>query len=136
MTTFQTALIGIGRILMLAGLAFACSTNAADDAAKSQFSDEPLPLVLEGFPQRPDPLLELGEDFLGTGTLKPGVGLPTGAVWHPSLLLFGTFRSALQTFDGGEGVARTSEWANRLDLFAQLRLSATERLILGLRPLD
>jgi hypothetical protein len=103
-------------------------------ASESRFSDEPIPLQTEGFPQRPKPLVEAGEDFLGTGTLSQGIELPTGAVWQPSLLVFGTLRTALQTFDTGD--ERFSEWANRLDLFAQLRLSGTERVILGLRPLD
>ena len=49
------------------------------------------------------PLVELGEPFLGTGTLKPGFRLPTGAVWQPALLLFGTFRTAVQSSDGGTG---------------------------------
>ncbi len=104
----------------------------------SRFSDEEIPLQLEGFPQRPKPLLELGEPFLGTGTLKPGFRLPTGAVWQPSLLAFGTFRSAIQTFEpdlqGVEG--RVTEWANRLDLFFNLQLSGSERLVVGLRALD
>ena len=64
----------------------------------SRLSDEEIPLQTEGFPERPKPLLELGEPFLGTGTLNPGYQLPTGAVWQPSLLVFGTYRTALQTF--------------------------------------
>jgi hypothetical protein len=117
----------------LASLTTLAGLNA-EAATVSRLPDEPIPLQTEGFPSRPDPILELGEDFLGTGTLAPGVELPTGAVWHPSFLLFGTLRSALQTFDDGE--ERFSEWANRLDLFGQLRLSGTERLIIGLRPVD
>jgi len=136
----KTTTTGFGRAVVAAAMAMALGqTNAiaaSGGESQNRFSDEPIPLALDDFPERPEPLLELGEDFLGTGTLSPGLELPTGAVWHPSLLVFGNFRTALQTFDGGDGVERTSEWANRLDLFAQLRLSATERLILGLRPLD
>ncbi len=100
----------------------------------SRLSDEVIPLQLEGFPQRPKPIVELGEPFLGTGTLRPGFELPTGAIWQPSLLVFGSLRTAVQSaeVDG----ARRSEWANRLDLFVNLQLSGSERLVIGLRPLD
>ncbi len=103
----------------------------------SRLSDAKIPLQLEGFPERPKPLIELGEPFLGTGTLKPGVKLPTGAVWQPSLLLFGTYRTAIQTFepDAAPG-ARITEWTNRLDLFFNLQLSGSERLVVGVRALD
>ncbi len=100
----------------------------------SRLSDERIPLQLEGFPQRPKPLLELGEPFLGTGTLKPGFQLPTGAVWQPSLLMFGTLRTAVQTIDQGQG--EVSELAARLDLFFNLQLSGSERLVVGVRPLQ
>jgi hypothetical protein len=103
----------------------------------SRFPDEPIPLDLEGFPERPKPVVELGEPFLGTGTLDPGVKLPTGAVWQPSLLAFGTFRTALQSSDRGVGGDdRITEWASRLDLFFNLALSGTERLVVGFRALD
>ena len=42
----------------------------------SRLSDENIPLQIEGFPQRPKPIIELGEPFLGTGTLDPGFRLP------------------------------------------------------------
>lgn len=102
----------------------------------SRLSDVAIPLQLEGFPQRPKPILELGEPFLGTGTLDPGIKLPTGAVWQPSLLAFGTFRTALQSFAPSGSDSRTSEWANRLDLFFNLYLSGTERLVVGFRTFD
>ena len=103
----------------------------------SRLSDEEIPLQLEGFPQRPKPIIELGEPFLGTGTLRPGFRLPTGAVWQPSLLLFGTYRTAIQSFepDSAPG-ARITEWTNRLDLFFNLQLSGSERLVVGVRALD
>jgi hypothetical protein len=100
----------------------------------SRLSDEAIPLQLDGFPQRPKPLVELGEPFLGTGTLDPGFELPTGAVWQPALLVFGQARIAAQTFD--DGASTVSELAARLDLFANLQLSGTERLVLAFRNLD
>lgn len=102
----------------------------------SRLSDVALPLQLEGFPERPKPILELGEPFLGTGTLHPGFKLPTGAVWQPSLLAFGSLRTGLQSFTPGGSDNRTTEWANRLDLFLNLYLSGTERLVVGFRNFD
>jgi len=100
----------------------------------SRLTDEKIPLQLKGFPQRPKPLIELGEPFLGTGTLKSGFRLPTGAVWQPALLMFGTLRTAVQSIDSDSG--RITEWANRLDLFFNLQLSGSERLVVGFRPFD
>lgn len=47
--------------------------------------------------------------------------------------MFGNYRTAVQTFDNG--LTRTSEWANDLNLFANLQLAATERIVFGLSPL-
>ena len=100
----------------------------------SELTDEHIPLQLEGFPARPKYLLELGNPYLGTGRIKPGVQLPTGAVWQPSLIVFGTLRTALQSFD--DDGTRFTELATRLDLFANLQLSGTERLVVGFRNFD
>jgi len=112
----------------LSGRAFTDSYSYIDDQVVSP-DREAVPGV------RPRPLLEIGDPFQGQGPVTDGFEIPTGAVWNPSLLVYGTFRSAFQVFDPGNGVDR-SEWANRLDLFANLRLSATERILFGLRPLD
>jgi len=111
------------------------SARPAEEEDKVRFSDQPAPLALEGFPERPALLLELGDKFLSTGNLQRGFTLPTGAAWAPSFWVFGTFRSAIQTFDNGVA-DRTSEWANRLDIFGNLYLSPTERVVVGFRPLD
>jgi len=59
---------------------------------------------------------------------------PFGQMLQPSLLVYGSFRSAFQSFEsGGEN---TIEWANRLDLNFNLNLSGTERLVLSMRSLD
>ena len=84
--------------------------------------------------ERPQPLLELGNPFQASGPIRSGFRLPSGAVWQPSLWVFGTYRTALQVFDNGNEVF--SEWANRLDLFANLQLTGTERILIGVRPLD
>ncbi len=114
--------------------------RAAEDAAgddhheESRLTDEPIPLQLERFPNRPKPLLELGPPFLGTGRIGRGFRIPGGAVWRPSFLLFGTFRSGLSVIDNQ--ATRATEWANRFDLFGNLYLTSTERVVFGLRPAD
>jgi hypothetical protein len=105
----------------------------------SRLSSEAIPLQLNDVPDRPRLLPEvlgipLGDTFLGTGPLGKEFTLPTGAVWRPSLWIFGQLRTAVQTFDNG--ITRNSEWANRLDLFGNLKLSASERILIGFRPLD
>lgn len=72
--------------------------------------------------------------FLGLGAITPGFESPTGAVWQPSLIIFGEYRSAVQTFNNGDD--EITEWANRLDLFANYYLTPTERFFVGVRPLD
>jgi hypothetical protein len=77
-----------------------------------------------------------GEDrFLSPGPIDPGTSSPTGATWRPSFFSFGTYRTALQSFESPDG-QRTNEWANRLDLFGNFSLTSTERLLIGFRPLD
>ena len=84
---------------------------------------------------RPPLLFEGGDLFLGTGKLKDGFETPWGAIWQPQLWIFATMRSAVYTFD--DGVASPSaEWGNRLDIYANLQLTGTEKIIIGLRPLD
>lgn len=100
----------------------------------SRITDEYIPLQIEAVPDRPKPILELGEPFKGTGTLSQGFTLPTGATWQPSLLVFGTARFGLQT--NNRSGARITEAASRFDLFANLQLSGTERLVAGFRTLD
>jgi hypothetical protein len=100
----------------------------------SRLSDEAIPLQLEGFPQRPRPLIEVGNHFLGTGTLWPGFELPTGAVWQPALIAFGTWRNAIQSLDNGTDTR--TEFRTRMDLFLNLQLSGSERLVVGIRPFD
>lgn len=118
-----------------AGEDAATDTEAAESShSESAFDDKPIPLMDPVRAERPKPLLELGNPFLGTGNIQPGIELPGGAVWQPSFLLFGTYRSAIQAFNDGE--TTRSEWANRLDIFGNLQLSPTERLLVGIRPLD
>ena len=105
-------------------------------AGGSELSDEPLPLQVDKVPARPQPL-ELGTPFLGPGPIGPGFEIPGGAVWQPQLLVWGTLRSAVQSFDRlGERDTRSAEWRSRLDIFAELEVSPTERVVVGFRPFD
>ena len=93
------------------------------------------PIGIQPVPERPNLLLEVNEAFLAPGFLEQGIVTPTGAIWRPSLWVFGTYRTGVNYFDNG-AAPKTVEWANRLDLFTQLNLSGTERVLFGLRPLD
>jgi hypothetical protein len=122
--------------LLCAGALLGCiDALAAAGESGSRISDERVvkidPTVM---PQRPPPLLELGSHLLGSGPLRPGIELPTGMILQPQLTLVGTYRTALQSFTTNH-ISR-SEWANRLDLFGNLALTYTERLVVGVRPLD
>lgn len=93
------------------------------------------PIGLQPIPERPPLVLETDEPFLAPGWLQQGIEIPTGAVWRPALWVFGTYRNGINYFDNPRGT-RLAEWAHRLDLFAQVNFTGTERLLLGLRPLD
>jgi hypothetical protein len=85
---------------------------------------------------RPPLIFEGGDLFLGTGKLYEGFETPWGAVWQPQLWVFGTMRSAVQMFENASSNSTASEWSNRLDLFANVQLTGTEKFIIGVRPLD
>lgn len=104
--------------------------------AESPSTSQP-PLGLSPVPVRPPPLIEWGDGFLRNGNLQKGFTLPTGEVIAPNFWVFGALRSAFQTFDTGSGPgSRTTEWVNRLDLFGNLQLTPTERVLAGWRPVD
>jgi hypothetical protein len=110
------------------------SSQEHPEEAESRITDEYIPLMLKEMPARPRPILELGAPFLGSGKIGRGFEVPGGAIWQPSFILFGTLRSGASALDSGS--RSSTEWANRLDLFGNLYLTGTERLVFGLRPLD
>jgi hypothetical protein len=122
-------------VAMLAAGGLGHQAWAAEGESESALSTKPLPYLSDkGLPARPAPLLEIGPKFLGTGNISKGFELPTGAVWQPALWVFGDLRTGIDYFDNGKDDP-IFEWANRLDLFANLRLSGTERLLVGISPL-
>ncbi|MHC4377200.1 MAG: hypothetical protein ACYS26_11430, partial [Planctomycetota bacterium] len=104
-----------------------------DQVAEERIRDdrEPYP-AFEA--QRPQPLFEAGDPFLGTGPLQPGTRLSTGQVVQNQFLVHGALRTASQIFDAGSNT--TGEVATRLDLRADWKLSGTERLVAEFRPID
>jgi hypothetical protein len=110
-----------------------------DNAGKSPDRDSlRLSKAVAKYPVKPverlRPLFEIGDPFLGNGPIRPGIKTPTGQMLQPWFLLYGTFRSAFQSFE--QANHHTSEWSNRLDLNGNLNLSGTERLLFSMRPLD
>lgn len=89
-------------------------------------------------PARPELAVEVGNGFLDTGKLDQGFEVPIiEAVWQPRLWAYAINRTAVQTFDNGApNSVRETEIANRLDLFFNLQLTGTEKILLGLRSLD
>ncbi len=89
-------------------------------------------------PSRPALLVEWGNGFLDIGNLHPGFEVPViGAVWQPRFWAYAINRTTFQSFkDGRSGRDRETEVSNRLDLFANLQLTGTEKILLGIRPTD
>lgn len=108
----------------------------AGDDSPSRLSDQPIPLVSEDEIQANPPLIQIGPGLLTTGEMETGFTLPTGAVWRPSLWIYGSFRSGVNSVDPAPGGGKILELANRLDLFANLQLSGTERILIGIQPLQ
>lgn len=117
--------------LAAAALALAGPATAAEPKV---LSDEVIPYKGDSLPARTRPLFEVGPALLGTGPLGPGIELPTGAVWQPALWVFGEARTAVGIYKNNSA-PEVQEWANRLDLLANLRLSGTERFLVGFSPL-
>ena len=110
------------------------SPHSADEYAITSPGDSNSALL----PGRPALMLEAGNGFLDTGPLDAGFEVPVlGAVWQPRLWAYAINRTTFQTFeDGRSGRQRETEIANRLDLFVNLQLTGTEKILLGLRPTD
>ena len=116
-------------------LSLLSSTAFAQDY---KISDQVIPLQTENFPDRPSPILELGDPLLKSGKIRKGYKIPTGAVWQPSFIVWGDLRTAVQTIDSNleKSGQRLTEASTRFDLFGNLSLTSTERILIGFRPLD
>ena len=100
-----------------------------------KFPDKPVPFKsIEDLPARPALGIEIGDPFLDTGKLDAGFETPWGAVWQPRLWGYMIYRTAFQHFE--TATRANNEWANRLDVFLNLQLTGTEKILLNLRPRD
>ena len=103
---------------------------------KTSFSEEHIQLKSPSDTgNRPPLIYEGGDLFLGSGNLYEGFETPWGAVWQPQLWVFATVRSAVYTFENGVQ-SPSAEWGTRVDLYANLQLTGTEKIIVGFRPTD
>ncbi len=137
-------LIIAGIIALLGcGVGFANGAAAADpetgsvnaDESSSRYSDEiPGLKEQEDLPKGPRPLFEWGQDYVLEGPYEYEFELPTGMVVSPGLVMFGNLNTGIEVTD--DGVADTDvAWVTTLDLFMNLTLSGTERILVGLSPL-
>jgi len=138
----------VGLVLTLARPAYASEKGErwydsfwplGDQVEVHTLSEEYIPFKSVGdIPSRPGLMLELGDPFLDTGNLYEGFEVPlTGAVWQPRLWSYLINRTAFQSFDDSTASRkRDTEIANRMDLYVNLQLTGTEKILLGLRPFD
>lgn len=135
----------------LEGLGPVEATARNRELLRHTFSEIILESQVRPFPKRPRTFNIFGDEFLNHGNLQQGFKIPTGAVWQPSMFVYGTLRTAWQYEQTGDrlppitdvagppidrGEATVEEVATRLDLFFNLALTPTERIVLGLRPFD
>ena len=106
-----------------------------DGKKKGALLEEVLPYKSdEDLPTRTPPIVEIGPKFLGRGEIDEGFEIFTGAVWQPALWVFGDYRTSINYVSDADS-NDLLEWANSLDLFANLQLTPTERILLGINPL-
>ena len=100
----------------------------------SRLSD--IPIGIQPIPPRPALLYERPGKFLSPGFLSKGKELSTGEIVRPSWWVFGTDQLAYQYFNNKWSTQKANEIVDRLDIYTQLNLTATERFLVGFRPLD
>lgn len=120
------------RLLAALVLLVSCSPAASESpaASRSRYPD-----ISPGFrpskvPPRPRPPVDLWQRFQAPGPLHPEIRLPTGMVLSPNLLIFGECRAASQHV-GTRGAPTREQSLAGVDLFLNLKLTQTERLVAG-----
>ena len=105
--------------------------------SKSRLSNKPVPLLKEHtqLPERNPPIYEWNLPFLGPGNIISGFKSPTGAVWQPAFWVFGTLQSSAGVFNDGVNPGRQYV-SGRADIFGNLQLTPTERVLIGFTPLS
>ena len=107
----------------------------ATSESSSRFTDK-VPGLKEqdDLPKGPRPLVEFGQGYLLEGPYDYEFELPTGMVVSPGLVFFGDLSSGLEITDTGVGDADVA-WVSTVNMFANLTLSGTERIMFGISPL-
>ena len=122
-------------IAILAVTVTVAMARAEDAPLQPTLPAKPIPFVEDkDMPPRPAPI-ELGDPFQGTGKVETGISIPTGTVWNPSLYIYGEVRSGFQTSQGQTGPA-TADWSNKADVFANLHITDTERILWQVEPIS
>jgi hypothetical protein len=105
--------------------------------SKSRLSEKPKPLLKEHvqLPERNPPIYEWNLPFLGPGNIISGFKSPTGAVWQPAFWVFGDFQTSAGAFNDGVNPGRQYA-AARADIYGNLQLTPTERVVIGFTPLS
>ena len=142
--SFLRYVIGITAVVLLGSLPVSSALAAGfwplgEEVPVHTLKEEYVPFKGKAdISNRPKLFIEQGDAFLGTGKLDKGFEVPgLGAVWQPRLWSYFINRTALQTFDNhAANTERETEIANRMDLYFNLQLTGTEKILLGLRPFD
>lgn len=123
-------------IIVLLGWGAGFPDGEARAESASRYTDR-IPGLKEqdDLPIGPRPLLETGQGYTLEGPYELEFELPTGMVVSPGLIFFGNLDTGLQVTDNGVADS-TSEWITTLDLFLNLTLSGTERILIGVSPLE
>lgn len=115
----------------------AITGHPEESRSKSRLSNRPRPLLKEHtqLPERNPPIVEWNLPFLGPGNIISGFKIPTGAVWQPAFWAFGTAQTSAGVANDGYNPGR--EYASgRVDIFGNLQLTPTERVVIGFTPLS
>src|SRR5437588_10850583 len=88
----------LGLWVITAGLTVTMSAKADERPTSNPASVPAKTVNTTLLPPRPPPLIEIGNPFFGPGNITHTIELPTGAVWTPTFILFGTYRTAFQAF--------------------------------------
>ena len=138
----KSIVIGIAALIG-SGMGFSSGAMAAEEKpgeakpseSSSRYSDKVLGLKEQGdLPLRPEPLFELWQDYVEQGPYLHEFELPTGMVVSPGLVFFGNINTGLEFTDSGAGDP-SAEWVTTANLFLNMTLSGTERILLGISPL-
>lgn len=124
------------RYMLIVLLLVAQTAWSQDSDSSSRLPDHNTPLLPMEELQPTPPILELGPGLLEVGPLERGFESPTGAIWRPSFWVYGNLRTGVNVVDPPGNGNRMIEWAHQIELFGNLQLTGTERILVGIEPLQ